>query len=347
MQSTSNKKYLNEVIIVRLGLIVLLVFFHAFAIYGGAWHRNYTPPSVNLYYWLDWLSFSFMLETFVFLSGFLFGAQIRNKGLLPIQTVIGKKFKRLIIPSIIFSVIYYFCFMYKHEGISIGVIVEWIGGVAHMWFLPMLFWCFLITRIILQFTEKHYKLVVFISVIASILSFLPLPFQIDKCLYYIPFFIVGLFWGKGEIRSISPSNKIMVLTCALFLVFFVFFTKQNSFLLSVIDNYSISMKLVIYSLVNVGKIVYSGLGVLLVYMIMCKVKEKGIEVSPSLIKLSECCFGVYLIQQFVLVYLYDFTTLPINVHFLILPWTCFFIALLVSLLFSWALRQTTIGRYLI
>lgn len=305
------------------------------------------PPNVNLYYWLDWLSYSFMLETFVFLSGFLFGTQIRNKGLLPIWTIIVKKFKRLIIPSVIFSVLYYFCFMYKQEDFGIGVVKEWIRGVAHMWFLPMLFWCFLITRIILPFSDKHYKFVVFISVIASIMSFLPLPLQIDKCLYYIPFFLVGVSCGRGVIRSIYPPNKKLVLICALFLVFFVLFTKQNSFLLSIIDDYSISMKFILYSLINVGKIVYSGLGVFLIYLIMCRVKAKDTEVSPSLIKLSECCFGVYLIQQFVLVYLYDYTTLPIKIHYLMVPWICFFIALLVSILFSYSLRQTTIGRNII
>ena len=43
----NNKKQVyNDIVIVRLGLIILLVFFHAFAIYGGAWNRRITPPPI-------------------------------------------------------------------------------------------------------------------------------------------------------------------------------------------------------------------------------------------------------------------------------------------------------------
>ena len=76
------KKVLVEIVMVRLCLIILLVFFHAFAIYGGAWNRVFTPPHIEVYFWLDWLSYSFMLETFVFISGLLFGIQELKKDIM-------------------------------------------------------------------------------------------------------------------------------------------------------------------------------------------------------------------------------------------------------------------------
>ena len=46
------KQFLSSVSLIRPILLVLLVFYHAFAIYGGAWVPIESCPEVPVYRWL-------------------------------------------------------------------------------------------------------------------------------------------------------------------------------------------------------------------------------------------------------------------------------------------------------
>lgn len=134
---------LDEVTLIRPVLIVLLVFYHAFAIYSGAWAPIEGFPEVPVYWWLDKLSYAFMLEMFVFISGYVFGFQVRTKGNMKLQAkaLFWSKFKRLMIPCIVFSLLYILLFGKIAQPVQI-TLYSLLNGVGHMWFLPMLFWCF-------------------------------------------------------------------------------------------------------------------------------------------------------------------------------------------------------------
>lgn len=68
--------------------------------------------AVKIYYWIASLSYSFMLETFVFISGYVFGYQVRTKfgNNVDFHNCVTKKAKRLLVPSIVFSAIYFIIF---------------------------------------------------------------------------------------------------------------------------------------------------------------------------------------------------------------------------------------------
>lgn len=108
MNINNQSDYLYDAAILRLVLVFLLVYYHAFAIYSGAWDSLNGYPEIKAYWWLDKLSFAFMLEAFVFVSGYVFGYQVRCKGeeKLKADSVIVGKFKRLMIPCLLFSIIY-------------------------------------------------------------------------------------------------------------------------------------------------------------------------------------------------------------------------------------------------
>ena len=72
--------FLTEVVIIRLFLIVLLVLYHSFAPFSGGWNPIGNYPDVRAYWWLAKLSYAFMLEMFVLVSGYVFGFQVRTKG---------------------------------------------------------------------------------------------------------------------------------------------------------------------------------------------------------------------------------------------------------------------------
>jgi len=102
-----NKKQLDEVNIIRPIVIVLLVLMHSFTIYAGGWSMPEGIHDVRAYFWIAKMSFSCMLEIFVFISGYLFAYQIYElKMKYTFKKILSSKFKRLIIPSIVFSLFY-------------------------------------------------------------------------------------------------------------------------------------------------------------------------------------------------------------------------------------------------
>ena len=121
---------LYDVVVIRLILIVLLVLYHSFAIYNGAWSIPEGIHEVKSYWWLASFAYSFMLEAFVFISGYVWGYQVRTKydGIVDFNTTVVKKAKRLLIPSVIFSFIYLICFNWNNS-------MTWGGAdiLCHKW----------------------------------------------------------------------------------------------------------------------------------------------------------------------------------------------------------------------
>ena len=113
MTNVVKRVRLDEVTLMRTVLALLIVFMHAFTCYQGGWAKPEGYIDIPFYKWIARGAFAFALEAFVFISGYLFGYQsitlMRWGGVL-------NKAKRLIVPSIIFSIPYFFIF-YDYRGI--------------------------------------------------------------------------------------------------------------------------------------------------------------------------------------------------------------------------------------
>lgn len=194
------KQLLTNVAIIRPILILMLVFYHAFAIYSGAWSPIVGFPEIKLYWWLDWLSYAFMLETFVFVSGYVFGYQVRTKGesVLSARRLIPKKFRRLIIPSMFFSLLYIVLFGNIGQPIS-ATIYGMLDGTAHMWFLPMLFWCFIGIWVI-EKLRMQAKIALPLLLVVCVCSHVALPLRIGDTMYYMLFFYVGYVLQRRDVK---------------------------------------------------------------------------------------------------------------------------------------------------
>lgn len=104
-------KRLDEISFLRPILILLLVFYHTFIIYAGGWHEPEGFVPCKIYSLLDSLSYSFMLPTFVFISGYIWGWQGTYRSVKEnFKSLVIKKTKRLILPSIFFSIAYLLLF---------------------------------------------------------------------------------------------------------------------------------------------------------------------------------------------------------------------------------------------
>lgn len=342
----NSTSYLYEVIPIRLFLIVMLVFYHAFAIYSGSWLPIKGFPIIPLYSIIDKLSYACLLETFVFISGYVFGFQVRKKGenTLSVRTVFIKKFNRLIIPSIIFSMVYLLLFKDIQQPI-LASIYQILCGVGHMWFLPMLYWCFAIICLLEKFHIKYTFAITLLS-IAIYVSFIPFPLGIAPAFYYVIFFYIGYIIQKtGYVDVINIKRLMPIALIGFILLFILKLNLKNEIVL--ITGIAILDKSFYIFIDKTLQFMNAFCGVVILYGISCLlVNSLAINNWERCLLISENCFGVYLFQQFILKAIYN-STLPQEVGPYILPWLAFILALLISILLTIIIRQFPLGRKLI
>ena len=316
-------KILYEVIPLRLFLIVTLVFYHAFAVFSGAWTPIAGYPDIPIYGIIDKLSVASLLETFVFISGYILGYQVSRKGvglILDSKSYFYKKLKRLIFPSLLFSILYVLTFYDLNDSIW-EITYNVLSGAGHMWFLPMLFWCF----VFIYFTEKFsltIKSIIAMIPLLLLASFLPFPLRIGTAMYYFPFFYVGYSIKRYMISINHCDGKVIFSFFVCFLLTFVL--KIN--IEDAIKTGGLLPHIVSLMIFVSTRFVCAAFGVTLFLLLSMKL-DKHYDTSKwkILLKLSDCCFGVYIFQQFILK-LTEQTTLPQNVSPYIFPWIAFAIS---------------------
>lgn len=344
-----NSNIIYEVVPIRLFLIVMLVFYHAFAIFSGAWGALDGYPEIYVYDMMDKLSYACLLETFVFISGYIFGGQVRWKGtatVLKPQNIFWKKFKRLIIPSMLFSVLYLLTLGDLSKSF-LTLAYEVLCGVGHMWFLPMLFWCFIYVYLIEKYISKWIVLLLFVMMFVSLI---PLPLRINTAMYYFIFFYTGYYIQKNDLHfngKMSVLLPVLVLLFALIFVLKIYVGELNAeWGMELFNNlWTVKCLHVVTNLVL--KLVCASFGISLL-MILSRMVVNNTDTSlwGPIFKVSESCFGVYIFQQFILK-LFNRSDLPYVINVWLYPWVLFIVSLGLSLLMTILLRKTKIGKQLL
>lgn len=336
---------LNNVVVIRNILIVLLVFYHAFAIYSGAWTPIEGFPEVPVYWWLDKLSYAFMLELFVFVSGYVFGYQVRVKGESKLQAkdLFWGKFKRLMIPCMVFNLLYILLLGDITQPVQ-KTLYGLFNGVGHMWFLPMLFWCFVGVWIIEKLHIKP-KWAIPLLVLVSLCSFLPLPLRMGTAMYYMVFFYVGYIIQRNDVSlDWLYTKRMAIITTMSFIVLFPALTllKERIGIVQ-IGGGQLVTKAIVASTQTALRLVYSSTGIAMVLSLVGRYLKKY-SMPFWMEKTAALSFGVYLFQQFILMGLYYHTVLPTIVGCYWLPWVGFVVALSGSLLLTFIIRTTKFGK---
>ena len=252
------------------------------------------------------------------------------------------KFERLIVPCIFFSIIY--ILMYKRdEGIGASL-YDIIAGAGHLWYLPCLFWCFLFQYLILKKSWNIYILVS-ILVLGILLSIASLPLQINRSLYYMMFFCGGgIWWRHSETIKQKCNTKRCIIAWMVFIVLFVvinlmlFETKEyrSSTNIAIFKGILLASEKILKAL-----LAWSGISALyLTSIIYCRKRTIG----KTILKIGACGYGVYVFHQFLLLYLYRYSTLPSLTGTYLLPWIGMMITIIVSVCLTLAARQTKVGR---
>lgn len=95
------------------------------------------------------------------------------------------------------------------------------------------------------------------------------------------------------------------------------------------------------------RFVNAAIGTILLMMLSKKFVDRS-DTSKwnNMLNLSDCCFGVYIFQQFILMLL-ERTELAQNVSPYIYPWITFLLTLFLSLVLTVVIRKTKIGSQLL
>lgn len=347
--NTSQKKLLYEVSIIRPIVIFLLVLLHSFTkIASGGGHTN-DYQLVPAYQWLSWLISGFMLEIFALVSGYVFAYQSlvlkRSYRFLPF---VWKKFKRLIIPMLVFGLVYYFCFLYDFS------LFEWkefvitlFSGCGHLWFLPMLFWCFLAIWTIDRFKLSSWLTLLFLAGVTLLPPPYHLPFGLSRLPHFVFYVYAGYFlWTKRKWLIEKCLNKTTIVF--LWIAYVVLVIVRNAFMPESHGPMPLIEKAVIVTIPRFVNLLMSCFGVMALYLSVCMVTTKeAYRPKQWVIDASGDCYGVYVFHQFILVALYFFTPFVSLIHPLLTPWVGFVVILTFSLLLTRLTLKTKVGRFLI
>ena len=89
-------------------------------------------------------------------------------------------------------------------------------------------------------------------------------------------------------------------------------------------------------------------GIIFFYLLVCYYTFKpNFVLSPKVFYLSSVCYGIYVYHQFLLKYLYYYTSFPNLVGYILLPWVSLVIVIVFSYLLTVLSLKTNIGRLLI
>lgn len=337
--NNANRRLL-EADVLRPVAVLLVVLLHSFTIYWGKW----TPPEgfvqFDPYKWIAASSFSFTMELFVLLSGYVFGYQllVLRKD-FTISSLAKNKFKRLIVPSLIFGVVYALIFYQQRTFLKAAYAV--VKGAGHLWFLPMLFWCFIFSFMLYkaEIKEKSKFIILLACVAMSAVSF---PLRIDKALYYLFFFYLGLKMIQNQdlCRKLCMNRYVLLSAAIVWLSAFISYEIYvPGLMISANDGiFETAVKV----LNKYWVFLYSFSGTMFFFLLAFRLMQNRTSVPSYVLFLSSVSFGIYLFHQIIIEVLYYKTSLPVLVGPYWLPWIGFLISLAGSVLLVLLVRKMKI-----
>lgn len=344
------KKYLYDIAFMRPVIILLVVIYHSFAMYAGIWAAPDGLSEIPLYMWICKFAQGFHIEGMAFIAGYVFSFQCIS---LNKRQTLGsfalKKAKRLYIPSIVFGALYYFFFIFESDTFRpFSFIIQLLDGVAHLWFLPMLFWCFMG----LWFIDKYcHSKNWFLLALLGFISVLPTPY-IPLGLQKIPHFLFYCYLGYLMYKKhdvIPPKICNLYAIISLWILYFLLccFAIRYASSLQVSISFLTTSKPIVLSLLGIVQLFISCSGILALYSTVEFAINKLIKKQEqSIVRVGNLSFGVYLCHLFILIGLYYHTALLTIVGPYWLPWVGLAISFMGSMVITYLTLKTKTGRFL-
>lgn len=331
---------LYEIDYLRASAIIFVILFHTFRIFDLPAYHSQGNDECFLYgfkWLLDHCIAYFRMPLLIFVSGFMFAFLKIEKGKYKdTSKLVRLKFKRLLLPYIVFAPITYLCYsLWKYDS-SRSILFP----VGHLWFIVMLFWCFTITQFLAsKMNLKSYKVVVTLIVLMSIFypvsSRIPNYLGIASCLKWLWCFLLGygcysLPYSK-HLRCLTLSKiSIMGIMCIIAIIGINYIRIYDS---------------------RIEKILTPAVMVVCVLTIVGGVfRVKIKKPSPIFANIIKCSYGMYVVHMWILsIIFYNAENIfrYMSINGIILGIILFIVVLLLSYYVSYLILRTRLGRYLI
>jgi len=201
------------------------------------------------------------------------------------------------LPAIVWGTVYWWLF--SAESLSDGGAWHIINGIGHLWFLPMLFWCFILEKAVVL----PYKVPIYALAIVAILPYPALPFHLNDSLYYLLFFHIGykIYQKKKEIisaidaRGYRTGLSMFCIATACMALMAVSTSFRDSLEL---PSYPMLEKRLLICLLTTLRAIYSA-GIMTVYFAI-GFSLRNTSTQRLVQFIAECSFGIYLLQEFII-----------------------------------------------
>lgn len=333
------KAFRQDIAVLRLVSIVVVVFFHA---YGMMYASHFSPETQALYYgkyeWFNqYYPINIAMPLFVFISGLLFGGQMLRRPEMGLKEMVMKKFQRLVVPFFVFTVI----FMFAINDLKVTPFYTW--SYWHLWYLPRLFWCFIIA-FFLRSLLLHKKFGVGVATVVALfaLSFvdlgIPPVLGVQGVNRWLCWFAIGVWFCQYE-KSILTNEKRKWLIIG-----------------GGIVSYLIMAWLfpVEYGETSLAYVTATLMAIAALWAAASLVPWHKLSITPLLLNISACSFGIYIFHNWVEVYLISstaqrlFSLEPLaHDHTILFPLAFSSLAFAISYFLSRLLLRAKVGRYLI
>ena len=346
-QYFDKRSRLNDVVIIRSIAIVMVVAFHAYHMMMVPGHF---PKSMDMYHQMYFNIIchilQFRMPLFIMISGYLFSHLENDKGkYATFKALLQNKFKRLILPFFVFATV----FMLSINDFSWEPYYRW--GYQHLWFIPMLFWCFIFTRLqsFLPFSKstwwKSLLLVVFFSFIIFLNISLPL-FALPSFLKWYFWFYFGyqIYLNRDRIYDFMDSHRYVYSVMLLAVFVYGTWVKCNHdgsdyIYKTAMELANVSVVLLFWFWIN--------------FILFGFVRANG-GVIRNFNWLNKHAYGIYVfhnwLQPFLIsstaIGLFGLEALAMN-YPVLFPLVFFISSFILSLGLTWLLLKTRIGRFLI
>lgn len=329
-------KRLENISILRVFCILVVIFFHC---YGMMYAEAHFPETKSvykeLYYTANQCIFiNIAMCLFVLISGYLFEFLLK-KGKYPTWgNLLQKKGVRILLPYFVFGLF----FMAITGNWQPFILLN--GGYWHLWFLPMLFWCFIIGYGIYKIELKIYAEIILLLICfcgTFTPNFLPKWLGLQHITHWFYWFYLGILIFKYKEKIHVFLNKYKLHWISFILYSAITYFKPIGYC----------------EKCWYGYFVITGLLISIIYL-MDKVNWNKFKLTSIILKFSTYSFGIYILHNWIALMLisntskqlFGLTTLATN-HIILFPLCFSILTLLISYGLSLCMIKTRIGKFLI
>jgi len=323
---------LNEISFIKPILIVCLVGYHCFLPYtGGGWVYPSGIQHFVCYGGIAEFFYSFMLETFTFVSGYIFSLQISSGKYVEksgFVKLVKSKLLHLVLPAFMFGFLYELLF--SKDFNVLHSVIESIKGTAHLWYLTTLFVCFVIGVLAHKIIIPDWLRLVIVFLISIFCTLYDgIPTRLSHTLHLFAFFEVGFVtFNYRKVLFERVSNCQLSLMWVIWSMLFII----TSSTLGLIGE-GVIKTFLSFSANLIGTFAF--------YLTALKF-TKYHTLPANWIKLGNYCFGIYIVHQFIIWFLYYHTQASVFLGTYWLPWVTMLVTLSISLLLAYCMKRTVL-----